>query len=201
MNNLISILLLVASLGIYFGYSRPTYSGVTLSTNLEGRSIAELKEERARYLDALEKTREIEEVRIGLLKEYNKIPDASKEKLEKLLPDHIDSVRLIIDVANRASQYDMTLKNIGLIDSDSDSGQENASETIGPQEGNTKTVGLKFNVAGSYDNLRAFIKDLEISLRLVDVSDLTFNAGSDGSIDYAFTISTYRLAFTKNANF
>lgn len=201
MNNLISILLLVASLGIYFGYSRPTYSGVTLSSTLDGRSIAELKEERARYLDALEKTREIEEVRIGLLDTYNRIPNESKEKLEKLLPDHIDSVRLIIDVANRASQYDMTLKNIGLIDSDSDSGQESGSETLGPQEGHTKTVGLKFNVAGSYDNLRAFIKDLEISLRLVDVSDLTFNSGSDGSIDYAFTISTYRLAFKKDANF
>ena len=199
MNNLISILLLVASLGIYFGYSSPTYSGVTLSSDLNGKSIAELKEERARYLDALEKTREIEEVRIGLLAKYNNIPDASKESLEKLLPDHIDSVRLIIDVANIASQYGMTLKNIGLTDSDSE--QEYVSDTLGPQEGNTKPVGLKFNVAGSYDNLRAFIKDLEISLRLVDISALAFTAGSDGSVDYSFFISTYRLAFKKNANF
>ena len=199
MSNLISILLLVASLGIYFGYSSPTYSGVTLSSDLNGKSIAELKEERARYLDALEKTREIEEVRIGLLAKYNNIPDASKESLEKLLPDHIDSVRLIIDVANIASQYGMTLKNIGLTDSDSE--QEYVSDTLGPQEGNTKPVGLKFNVAGSYDNLRAFIKDLEISLRLVDISALAFTAGSDGSVDYSFFISTYRLAFKKNANF
>ena len=199
MNNLISILLLVASLGIYFGYSSPTYSGVTLSSDLNGKSIAELKEERARYLDALEMTREIEEVRIGLLAKYNNIPDASKESLEKLLPDHIDSVRLIIDVANIASQYGMTLKNIGLTDSDSE--QEYVSDTLGPQEGNTKPVGLKFNVAGSYDNLRAFIKDLEISLRLVDISALAFTAGSDGSVDYSFSISTYRLAFKKNANF
>ena len=186
MNNLISILLLVASLGIYFGYSSPTYSGVTLSSDLNGKSIAELKEERTRYLDALEKTREIEEVRIGLLAKYNNIPDASKESLEKLLPDHIDSVRLIIDVANIASQYGMTLKNIGLTDSDSE--QEYVSDTLGPQEGNTKPVGLKFNVAGSYDNLRAFIKDLEVSLRLVDISALAFTAGSDGSVDYSFSI-------------
>ena len=199
MSNLISILLLVASLGIYFGYSSPTYGGATLSTDLGGKSIAELKEERARYLDALEKTREIEEVRIGLLDKYNRIPDTSKEDLLKLLPDHIDSVRLIIDIANIASQYDMTLKNIGLINPDSE--QETTSDTFGPQEGHTKPVGLKFNVAGSYDNLRAFIRDLEISLRLLDVSSLAFTAGPDGSVDYAFTISTYRLAFKKNANF
>lgn len=208
MSNLISIFLLIASVGIFLGYVNPTYSGVTEAAVLKDKSIAELKVQRNEYADALEKTREIEQVRTGLLDKYNHIPLEDRERLEKLLPDHIDSVRLIIEVNNVASKYEMTLKNIGLTDSDASPKGSTAltpalttQGTIGPQEKHFKPVGLKFNVSGSYDNFRAFLKDLESNLRLVDVVAITFRAGKEDLPDYSVTVSTYRLVFNKNEHF
>lgn len=191
MNNLISILLIVASIGFFFGYVNPTYGALTQAAELHKRSIAELKEEEARYIDALNKTKEIEQARTGLLEEYARIPAEGKERLEKLLPDNIDSVRLIIDVNNIASQYEMTLKNISLTESTS-SLNPTGQTAIGPSEERFKATGLKFSVAGSYDNFRSFIRDLEQSLRLVDIETVVFNAPTE-VYEYAVTVSTYRL--------
>lgn len=199
MSNLISIFLIIASAGIFFGYIRPTYGAVTGNTELEARSINELKEERGRYIDALNKTKEIEQARTGLLERYNRIPTKERERLEKLLPDHIDSVRLIIDINNIAAQYGMALKNINLAQTDSATTPAN-SYAIGPTEDRFKAVQLKFSITGSYEDFRSFVRDLERSLRMVDIEAISFGASKD-EYDYAITISTYRLNVKSNEHF
>ena len=86
MSNLISIVLLIASVGIFFGYINPTYGAVTNKEDIKNRSIQELTAEKGRYTDALNKTREIETAQTGLLEKYSHIPLEDKERLEKLLP-------------------------------------------------------------------------------------------------------------------
>lgn len=198
MSNTISISLLVASVGVFLGYINPTYGAATGETELRMRSIQELREEQGRYTDALQKTREIEQARVGLLEKYNRITIENRERVEKLLPDHIDSVRLIIDINTLASQYGMTLKNITLLDAQTGARQQPKVSAIGPREERFKAVGLKFGVSGSYDDFRAFLKDLEQSLRLVDVGMLAFGARDLADSDYSYdvTLSTYRLTVT-----
>ena len=189
MSNLISIVLLIASVGIFFGYINPTYGAVTNKEDIKNRSIQELTAEKGRYTDALNKTREIETAQTGLLEKYSHIPLEDKERLEKLLPDNIDSVRLIIDINNVASQYGMTLKNINL----TGAGEEIAAfGAIGPKEARFKPVGLKFSVTGTYDEFRSFLKDMERSLRLMDATNVTFLA-RETEYDFSVTLSTYRL--------
>src|SRR3989338_7722833 len=130
MSNIISTILPISSLGVFFGYINPAYGALTGAQELTGRSVKELKEERSRYIDAMNKTREIEDARKGLLSKYNGILIEDRERIEKLLPDHIDSVRLIIDINNVASQYWMTLKNITL--TGVETRQSPASSNIGP---------------------------------------------------------------------
>lgn len=196
MSNLTVTILLIASLAIFFGYVTPTYRAQREGADLAKRSIAELKEEEARYAEALDKTREIERERTGLLEKYNAIPLADRERLEKLLPDHIDSVRLIIDINNIASQHGMTLKNIALIDDDA----APAGGAFGPQEDRVKAVGLRFTVSGLYDEFRAFLKDVEQSLRLVDIRTVAFTALAS-EYEYSVTLSTYKLNVNTNAHF
>ena len=198
MSNIISSALIIASLGIFFGYVNPTYGALSGAAELKERSIKELVEEQERYADALNKTKEIERERTGLLEKYNAIPLEDRERIEKLLPDHIDSVRLIIDVNNIASKYGMTLRNISLTDSATE--QAGSSRAIGPQAARAKEVGLKFNVTGSYDDFRSFLRDLEQSLRLVDVQSVLFTTNEE-DFDYSITISTYKLNQNDNATF
>lgn len=195
MSNTISISLLVAAVGVFLGYLHPTYGATTGEAELKKRSIQELREEQTRYTDALEKTREIEQTRVGLLEKYNRIPLENRERIEKLLPDHIDSVRLIIDINTLASKYGMTLQNITLLDAQTGTSRQPKVSAIGPREERFKAVGLKFGVSGSYDDFRAFLKDLEQSLRLVDVGVLAFGARDSADSDYSYdvTLSTYRL--------
>jgi len=193
MSNTISIILIAASAGLFFGYVNPTYGGVTGNAERSMWSIQELAEERGRYADALEKTREIEQARVGLLEKYNRIPLEHRERIEKLLPDHIDSVRLIIDINTLASQYGMTLKNITLLDAQTGT-TRSPTPAIGPREERAKSAGLKFAVSGSYDDFRSFLRDLEQNLRLVDVGVLAFSAQTDSpQYEYGITLSTYRL--------
>ncbi len=193
MSNTLAIVLIAASAGLFFGYVNPTYGGVTGNAERRERSIQELMEERGHYADALEKTREIEQARVGLLEKYNRIPLEHRERIEKLLPDHIDSVRLIIDINTLASQYGMTLKNITLLDAQTGTTRP-PTPAIGPREERFKAAGLKFAVSGSYDDFRSFLRDLEQNLRLVDVGVLVFSAQSKTpAYEYSITLSTYRL--------
>lgn len=191
MSNLVSTILLLASLGLFFGYVNPAYRKNTESSVLAEKSVKELREERGRYEDAFQKTREIEVARTGLLEKYNRISLEDREKILKLLPDHIDSVRLIIDINTIAAQYGMALKNITLTDVEEKKGS--TAGTIGPSETLYAKVGLKFSLRGSYDNFLSFLRDSEKSLRLMDVTALAFAVREENAYDYDVTVSTYRL--------
>lgn len=193
MNNITATLLIVASIGLFFGYINPTYGSVTGSAVLTEKSIQELQKDVADYTDALSKAHEIEKVRTGLLEVYNSIPADDLDKLMKLLPDHIDSVRLIIDINNVAAQFGMTLKNITLAGDGKDTPKP-ASSAIGPKDTTYSSVILQFTVSGSYGDFRLFLADLEKSLRLIDVETLGFASKVDTeAYEYRVTIATYRL--------
>ena len=137
----------------------------------------------------------------------------------KLLPDHIDSVRLIIDVNNIAARYGMSISNITLSASESVSGASKNSQAtapsgpgsaplgpsgqvqtgisgIGPDSSLYDSVKLGFSVSGSYENFLQFAKELEESLRVVEITALSFGGSSSESsagYTYKFTIRTYYL--------
>ena len=50
---------------------------------------------------------------------------------------------------------------------------------------------MKFNIVASYDSFRSFINDLQESLRIVDISNVSFEATESGYYDYEVTIKTY----------
>ncbi len=195
MSNLAATMLLLASLGLFFGYLNPTYQGVTGATENEAKSVAELQADRSRYADALQKAREVEEARTGLLQAYNAIPAEELKRLETLLPDYVDSVRFIIDINTLAASHSLVLKSVALEETGKESPKPLAKDagTIGPKQKLTASVGLKFVVSGSYDDFRAFMRDLEESLRLADPRKVEFSARPDGAYDFSVTIDTYRL--------
>ena len=84
-------------------------------------------------------------------------------------------------------------KNITLTDATGEQAAAPSSAAIGPQGGRVKEVGLQFSVTGSYENFRMFLKDLEQSLRIVDVRTMNFGASKEDEYSYSVTLSTYKL--------
>jgi len=206
MNNIVAVVLIISSVGLFFGYTNPLWHGDSYAQSFEDKSVKELQFDVMRYEEALNKAREIEEIRNGLLTKYNSISEEDRKRIMKFLPDHIDSVRLIIDINNIAGAYGMSLNGIKL------------SDPVGVNEPRRDEIGLldissrkeyqakilDFVVSGPYENFIAFLKDAEKSLRLVDILSLSISAdskesSSSGASDYEYTVSlrTYYLNTNK----
>ncbi|MFA6536159.1 MAG: type 4a pilus biogenesis protein PilO [Candidatus Paceibacterota bacterium] len=171
-------ILILASIGAFLGYINPQY-----------QTVKALMGERAGYQEALTNSRALMAKRDELVSTYNTIPGSNISRLEELLPDHVDNVRLIMDLSSIASRYGLTLTNIKNIQS-----SEAAKGEITTDSSGIGSATLNFSVSAPYSTFQAFLGDLEKSLRIVDVSSISFSA-SDGSPNYDFNIGvkTYWL--------
>lgn len=199
MGRFLPFILLIASAGLFFAYVNPTYRGLDVQ-----------KAEVARLDEALNKAKELQAIRDKLLAKYNTFSSEDLERLRKLLPDHIDNVRLIIDMDNIASRYGMTITKVGIKRSEETDNDAASSVVSGeaaslqrdftaPERQGTSlesplgTVDLSFTVSGTYETFLAFLRDIERSLRLVDIVDLSFTSSKGNFYDFNITIRAYWL--------
>lgn len=172
------ILFLILSAAIFFWYIDPTYA-----------RVKDLLASQSEIDQALTRSRELQDVRDQLLSRYNTFPQSGLAKLQKLIPDHVDNVRLILDFDAMASKYGMRVRNVM---TEEDNRRANAGE-LGPEADPYESVILSFTVTGPYPTFRQFLADLERSLRLVDVVGVQFNSNESGIYDFTLRVKTYWL--------
>ena len=180
MNIIAPIFLILAAVGIFYGYTNPNYRGENVSA-----SIVKLTDERKQYGELLANADSLKTKRNELAIKYNGMSGNDLDRLKKLLPDHIDNVRLIIDIDGIASRYGLNIRNISI---NNNTGNEGV---LGPDNNPYGTLTLKFNIIAPYDKFRLFVKDLQESLRVIDIAGVSFNSTEIGSYDYALTVKTY----------
>lgn len=176
MRNITSIILILASIGLFFGYVDPTYSDVKT-----------LRTEQADYDRALSNSKELQAERDKLLTKFNNMSAGDLDKLVKLLPDNIDNVRLIIDIDNIAANYGMRIRNFK-----TETGEK--AELVGVDQTPYGMLTLTFSTTATYTTFLAFMNDLEKSLRLIDVASVQFASSDTNPLyDYSVSIKTYWL--------
>jgi len=185
--NLLSIAGLAVAGGIFFLYTQPAYDNVQV---LKGRI--------AQYDQALDKAAELQQLKQSLLSRFNAFRPEDLDRLQKLLPDHVDNVRLILDLDNLAARHDMALQNVVISEPASESGGTTVIGSIGAGHRRFDSLTLKFTTRGSYEDFSAFLSDLEASLRIVNVVSLSLtreSTNATGSLTYRYdiTIRTYWL--------
>ncbi len=168
------ILLLSTSVLMFFTFINPNY-----------QKIKEQRVELLSYNEALDNSKIILGQKNNLLATVNEIPQEQKDKLEKLLPSNIDNIRLIIEINNIAKRYGVVLRAIEFGSTpgvgDVKAGTTQVGQKIsnpGPVGGNTEygTVTLGFTTIASYKTCVSFLKELETSLRLVEIKSVVFDA-------------------------
>ena len=173
--------LVIAAVGLFVVYTNPTY-----------QEVKALSVQASSYDDALDKAQELRRTRDQLLSKRNTFKEEDIKKLERVLPDNVDNIRLIIDINNVASRHGLSLKDvaIGSVGAGTSAGRSlsvtSGGETIG-------SVEVGFSVQAGYDDFLAFLRDLEHSLRIVDVQRLDFSVGEGTEFEYSLTIRTYWL--------
>ena len=87
MNLFIPIILIIISIGVFFTY-----------IDIEYQDILELKKTKKDFVDQELKTNKIIKERRELIGKYEKIEPKGERALQKLLPNHVDNVELIVDI-------------------------------------------------------------------------------------------------------
>ena len=191
---ILPIILIAVAITGFFAFTNPLYQDISLA-----------REKIASYDEALNNSKALEAERDKLTQKYNSFDPENLSKLQKLLPDNVDNIRLILEIEKIALPYGMALKDVKY-----DTANENpaVSQTGvvkgGKTAGTLKDYGvwnLEFSTQGTYNNFINFIKDLESNLRIVDVSSiqfsssatLGFNPSLQEAYKYNFKIKTYWL--------
>jgi len=187
---IITIVAFALALGIFFMYTQPTYD-----------STRELKDKIRQYNQALDKAAELQQLKQALLSRYNAFDPADLSRLQKLLPDHVDNVRLILDIDNLAGRYGMALQNVVISTpgKDKENEEESSLGAIGESQQKFDSLTLQFSTQATYPLFMQFLQELESSLRIVDLVSLTLTPETDATASkeptYSFdiTIKTYWL--------
>jgi len=177
MRFLIPIIVLIISGVVFFGFIDTTY-----------KEIKVMQAEERLFSEALDNSKELQAIRDDLLATYNSFSSEDIERLEKLLPNNVDNVRLIRDIDGIAAKYGMSLRNVGL-----SIGNGESSDSIGAGENVQGSLILDFSVVAPYRVFLSFLQDLEKSLRLVDVVQVGFSSADKDFYEYDVAIRTYWL--------
>lgn len=202
MRFIMPVVLVGIAVAVFFVFSNPFYN-----------DIRELRAQAASYNEALSNSKALENERDKLTAIDNSISFDNKIKLQKLLPENIDNIRLILEIEQIALPYGMTLKDIKYSATDTakkgaPSGGATTVQGGGVAPLTPKNYGvwdLEFSTMGTYNNFLNFTRDLERNLRIVDVSSIQFSSETSGgsksspnslsseSYKYDFKIKTYWL--------
>lgn len=183
---IIAITAFVIAGAVFFWYTKPAYDSTKI-----------LQEEIAQFDQALERANELQALRQQLLSRFNAFNPADVERLSKLLPDHVDNVRLILDLDNLAARFGLAIQNVVVGEGGGRSSGEAAATIIAQGDRQYDSLTLSFTTYGSYETFIQLIESLEQSLRIVDLIALSVAAapGPQGQQTYRFdvTIRTYWL--------
>lgn len=209
MRTLLPIVLIVLAGLIFFYLADPLLNQPKVIDSATGRTrggVKALNQEIAVLNEALGNARAIQ-TKFADLRDnvYNQIKDEDLARLDKLMPNSVDNVQLIIDINTIAKNNAMLIKNVYIKADDNNNNNQlsgsnptpadnlSAATLTGAGSLTRGTVLIGFSVAGSYEAFNKFLKDLADSLRIVDVNSLSFTADDRDFYQYNVELRTYWL--------
>jgi len=197
MKSLTSLIFIVVSIAIFFFFIDPQY-----------KKVQQVQADIKANEEILEVANKLRSKKEELNDKFNQISQSEKGELEKLLPDTVDNVRLIIDINSIASQFGIVIRDISIDTKETDAtgskkvvSQGSNFEGVLKEESikyvDTSRIGVitfSFSVSAKYEVFLEFLKQLEESLRVVDIRNIEVSRGAGSTFyDYHVTFDTYWL--------
>lgn len=159
--------------------------------------IKDLRSQKSEVEGVLANSRQIQNRRDELIEKYNGIGAADLARLKKLLPAQTNDGGLIVQFDNLAKNRGLILKSLAITEKEESKNKAPsfaaAETTQKEQETVYQEAELNFKVAGFYQNLTAFLEDLEKSLRVMDVDSIAFSSGDKDVYEFNIKARTYVL--------
>lgn len=176
------IILFLASIGLFFGYIHPTYTG----------DITALSADIDNYNAALASAKRFKEKEAQLAGSKNAFSAEQISRLESFLPDSVDNVQLILDLNSLASRSGVQLSDFDIAESENSESLQSGVPALAAQAA-YDSLDLSVSAVGSYASLRTFLAGVEGSLRPLDVIELSVKDSSTGVYTYEITFRLYWL--------
>jgi Tfp pilus assembly protein PilO len=179
MTNPKNLILIVLAIGLFYTFGSPQY-----------QEVKTLQASANEYQDVIENVSRIAAARDALLVEYESIPAIERDKLLKVLPNNVDSVRLALDLDTIAGRYGIAIKDVS-VDAKAD---PNAALAVLPDNKlpYEKAV-VTFSFVSNYENFVRLLSDLEKSLRIMDIKSVSFRVAPNGLYEHELQVETYWL--------
>lgn len=194
--SLTQIFMIIASVVAVFTIVIPTFT-----------TIGETQAETAEYEAAIESAFASNQRLSALNNQINNFSQQTRYRLERLIPEQLDPVKTAYDIEVLIDRRGLFLSNI----------EVNVEETMeDPVASSNLTVsGGQFDagagavdriayrdytigVAGTYDQFKAFLADLESSAQLFEVMNLLFESTNSDLNQYELVIRAYGLGPSTN---
>jgi Tfp pilus assembly protein PilO len=184
-SRILPLLALMISVGIFFAYIKPTWSG----------PIADTKTAIAQNDSALKAAKKYNETKNALASEYNSIDQEALARLSTFLPDSVNNVSLILDINALAARSGLSLSSIDVISNSGDSTKNTAPNSTLPvsRADPVGSIDLSLTATGTYNALQEFLVGIEKSARLLDVLDIIVSGSNVGVYTYKMTVRLYWL--------
>ena len=182
MKNIISIIVIIISIATFVLVVQPQYNEIKTMQAKEG----ELE-------NVLVNARRLQSLRDSLLDKRNQIANTDIRRLEKLIPESADNVKLILEFEQIAARYDLRIQAASA--TREEEGGETSAQSFDIETNDYGVITLDFSIEGSYTNFISFLKDIEKNLRITDIRSLQITPSTESSANYGYQISvdTYWL--------
>lgn len=187
-SRVLPLLAIILSVGIFFGYVNPAWTG----------GIARTKAAIASDDQALAAAKAYNAQENTLAAARNAIDPTALSRLSTFLPDSVDNVGIILDLNALAARSGLSLSSVDVSKNSTNADSSSATAASPSSANNTGTgsvgsVDLIVSAAGTYSAFQSFLQGTEKSLRLLDVQDLTVNGSETGTYTYTMTLRLYWL--------
>lgn len=165
---------------------------VVFFTEPQINEIRKINEEIVDYKETTKKYNDVEKKIEALKAEQGKIALINLDRLDTLVPDMIDTTRILVDVEELARSNRVLFGNvtIGNLESPAPSSKKGTDDA---QVGNLIAHDISFEVIGTYEQFKAFLKDMEGSLSLMEITNLSFTASEGNFHQFYVTMRVYAL--------
>jgi Tfp pilus assembly protein PilO len=191
--NITATILIVLAIGLYMTVTR---SQVAVVQGIRAQNLE--------YTTAISNAERLIKVRDRVLKDYNNIREEDRQRLDKMIPNTVDNIRLIIDMNSIGLKHGFSLRNIK---ANASKGEKTNVAVSSPAQRSTTrssnsssiptptldTVSVSFSVTATYQQFINFMRDLESNLRIMDLTKLTLTANDNGMYDFGVELRTYWL--------
>lgn len=173
----LNILLIAASMALYYLIISPLYSGGTSLLFAEGQDITTLTKTRDTYDKTIEEVPRLIALGQNLKKGYDSIQEEDRKKILTMVPVSVDDIKLLSEITNIGAESGVILEGMGIKD-------------MGAGE-----YSVSFNVSTTYTNFKNIMTFWEKSMRLFTLQSVTFTPGKSeiDPIKFSVALSTYYM--------